>query len=236
MEGLTLSGTAIANRSRWEDEGKNAPSRSSLTKNRGQSQPTSGAVVESRAHFSCFGVVEAGDHGFSFFRRELVTRLRRHACYRLPMFCFFARQTEVRRPPSFPSQSLFRPERRSFSTHASIVIEQRGPLHQHPLPRRAFSGQISATSGHCRHSPAAETQGNALTRVGHLAWCKRRALEYVDAGDLTHAVANMASDLKTHPDTDNPALNGIAMIGMMYVTDDDRAAVQRWMNVFDDRG
>jgi hypothetical protein len=39
----------------------------------------------------------------------------------------------------------------------------------------------------------------ALTRDEHLAWCKRRALEYVDAGDLTHAVASMASDLKTHP-------------------------------------
>jgi hypothetical protein len=35
----------------------------------------------------------------------------------------------------------------------------------------------------------------------------------------------MASDLKTHPDTDNPSLNGLAMIGMMYVTDGDKAAV-----------
>ena len=40
----------------------------------------------------------------------------------------------------------------------------------------------------------------------------------------------MASDLKTHPDTDNPALNGLVMIGMMYVTDGDkgrRAALDR---------
>jgi hypothetical protein len=33
--------------------------------------------------------------------------------------------------------------------------------------------------------------GTALTRDEHLAWCKRRALEYVGAGDLTHAVASM---------------------------------------------
>ena len=59
--------------------------------------------------------------------------------------------------------------------------------------------------------------GSALARDEHLAWCKRRALEYVDTGDLTHAVASMASDLKTHLDTDNPALNGLVMIGMMYV-------------------
>jgi hypothetical protein len=42
----------------------------------------------------------------------------------------------------------------------------------------------------------------------------------------------MASDFKTHPDTDNPALNGLAMIGMMYATDGDRAAVQRWIERF----
>ncbi len=79
---------------------------------------------------------------------------------------------------------------------------------------------------------ASETQWDALTRDEHLAWCKRRALEYVDAGDLAHAVASMASDLKTHPDTDNPALNGLVMIGMMYVTDGDKAAVLRWIERF----
>jgi hypothetical protein len=42
----------------------------------------------------------------------------------------------------------------------------------------------------------------------------------------------MASDLKTHPDTDNPALNGLATIGMMYVTDGDTAAVQRRIERF----
>jgi hypothetical protein len=42
----------------------------------------------------------------------------------------------------------------------------------------------------------------------------------------------MASDLKTHPDTDNPTLNGLAMIGMMYVTDGDRAALQRSIERF----
>jgi hypothetical protein len=76
----------------------------------------------------------------------------------------------------------------------------------------------------------------ALTRDEHLAWCKTRALEYVAAGDLQQAVASMASDLKTHPDTDNPALNGLAMIGIMYVGDGDKAAVQRWANGFDERG
>jgi hypothetical protein len=71
-----------------------------------------------------------------------------------------------------------------------------------------------------------------VTRDEHIAWCKRRALEYVDADNLSHAVASMASDLKTHPDTDNPALNGLAMIGMMYATDGDKVAVQSWIERF----
>jgi hypothetical protein len=77
-----------------------------------------------------------------------------------------------------------------------------------------------------------QRNGGVLTRDEHLAWCKRRALEYVEAGDLMHAVASMASGLKTHPDTHNPALNGLAMIGMMYATDGDRAAVQQWLERF----
>lgn len=39
------------------------------------------------------------------------------------------------------------------------------------------------------------------TRAEHLAWCKRRALEYVDAGDLNQAFASMGSDLGKHPET-----------------------------------
>lgn len=39
------------------------------------------------------------------------------------------------------------------------------------------------------------------TRDEHLVWCKRRALEYVDAGDLSQAFASMGSDLRKHPET-----------------------------------
>jgi hypothetical protein len=40
-----------------------------------------------------------------------------------------------------------------------------------------------------------------MTRQQHLDWCKRRALEYVDAGDLQDAFSSMASDLSKHPET-----------------------------------
>jgi hypothetical protein len=61
---------------------------------------------------------------------------------------------------------------------------------------------------------------------------QKTGLESVGAGELRRAVVGMASDLKKDPDTDNPALNGLAMIGMMYVTDGDRAAVQHWVERF----
>lgn len=41
------------------------------------------------------------------------------------------------------------------------------------------------------------------TREEHLAWCKQRALEYVESGDLQNAYASMASDLNKHPETQN---------------------------------
>lgn len=39
------------------------------------------------------------------------------------------------------------------------------------------------------------------TRDEHLAWCKARALAYVDAGDLPQAFASLGSDLSKHPET-----------------------------------
>ena len=52
------------------------------------------------------------------------------------------------------------------------------------------------------------------TREEHLDFCKRRALKYVDAGDFNQAYTSMASDLGTHPETQNhPGIHlGIMML------------------------
>jgi hypothetical protein len=42
-----------------------------------------------------------------------------------------------------------------------------------------------------------------MTRDEHLAWAKKRALEYLDAGDPSQAFTSMLSDLGKHPDTEN---------------------------------
>ncbi|MBT1509467.1 hypothetical protein KIP88_03035 [Bradyrhizobium sp. SRL28] len=40
-----------------------------------------------------------------------------------------------------------------------------------------------------------------MTRAEHLAWCKRRALEYIDAGELQQGVTSMMCDLFKHDET-----------------------------------
>jgi len=64
----------------------------------------------------------------------------------------------------------------------------------------------------------------------HLAWCKERALEYVDRGDLASAVASMASDLGKHSQVG--ARRELTMLGIMYAAEGDEAGVRRWINGF----
>jgi hypothetical protein len=48
-----------------------------------------------------------------------------------------------------------------------------------------------------------------MDRAEHLQWCKDRAMEYANRGELTEAVASITSDLTKHPETDGHA--GIQM-------------------------
>jgi len=51
-------------------------------------------------------------------------------------------------------------------------------------------------------------------RAEHLAWCKTRALAYVDVGDLPNAFASLMSDLQKHPETKG---HGAGDLGMMLM-------------------
>lgn len=42
-----------------------------------------------------------------------------------------------------------------------------------------------------------------MTGDEHMDWCKRRALEYLDAGDSRQAFTSMMSDLQKHEETRN---------------------------------
>ena len=71
-----------------------------------------------------------------------------------------------------------------------------------------------------------------MNRKEHLAWCKERAVEYADRGEIVNAVASMGSDLSKHPDTkDHPGVKlglMLAMSGNMATPADCR----RWIEGF----
>jgi Tfp pilus assembly protein PilF len=68
------------------------------------------------------------------------------------------------------------------------------------------------------------------TRDEHLEWIKKRALAYLDAGDLASAVASMSKDLQEHPEMGVNAY--MLRLGMMYYDQGNPAAVRRWIEGF----
>jgi uncharacterized membrane-anchored protein len=68
------------------------------------------------------------------------------------------------------------------------------------------------------------------TRDEHLEWCKQRAREYLDAGDLLNAVTSMGSDLDKHPELRcNPYL---LMAGALDAQNGDSRKVREWIEGF----
>jgi hypothetical protein len=54
-----------------------------------------------------------------------------------------------------------------------------------------------------------------MTRAEHIRWCKERAREYLNAGDLQQAIASMMSDLGKHEDTANLASLPLGLFELM---------------------
>jgi hypothetical protein len=70
-----------------------------------------------------------------------------------------------------------------------------------------------------------------MTRAEHLAWCKQRAIEYVDRGDVPMALASMLSDLTKHEETLPLAyLTGLQV--QLSMIDRDPAAARRFIERF----
>jgi hypothetical protein len=67
-------------------------------------------------------------------------------------------------------------------------------------------------------------------RDEHLEWGKERAREYLDAGELSNAVASLGSDLAKHPELKpNPHL---FLLRRMRALDGGPAAVRAWVEDF----
>lgn len=54
-----------------------------------------------------------------------------------------------------------------------------------------------------------------MTREEHMNWCKGRALQYANAGDINNAWGSMVSDLNKHPETEGHAAINLGMMMLM---------------------
>lgn len=54
-----------------------------------------------------------------------------------------------------------------------------------------------------------------MNRSEHVEWCKKRALQYVDAGDVNGAFLSMTSDLRKHEETREHIGIDLGMIQML---------------------
>jgi hypothetical protein len=46
-------------------------------------------------------------------------------------------------------------------------------------------------------------KGEKMERNEHLQWCKDRAMEYINRGEINEAFASFNSDMNKHPETAN---------------------------------
>jgi hypothetical protein len=73
---------------------------------------------------------------------------------------------------------------------------------------------------------------NQLTRAEHLQWCKDRALEYVELGDLETAILSMQSDIKKHPETTLEQSIEVALLQILFSQPRTAANVRHWIQSF----
>jgi putative NIF3 family GTP cyclohydrolase 1 type 2 len=77
-----------------------------------------------------------------------------------------------------------------------------------------------------------ETERPETTRAEHLAWCKGRALKYVERGDLREAYASMASDMGKHPETAGHSALTLGMALLINGHLDSAAEMRRFIEGF----
>lgn len=71
-----------------------------------------------------------------------------------------------------------------------------------------------------------------MTRQEHLNWCKKRAHEYLDRGDIQNAVASMMSDLSKHDETKLSPQSPLNMLGLMVAASSDTHEARRYIDGF----
>ncbi len=67
------------------------------------------------------------------------------------------------------------------------------------------------------------------TREEHLQWCKDRALQYVDSGDLFQAFTSMCSDLTKHDETKDHCGIEMGLLSQLAKCDRNPDQMRDWI-------
>jgi hypothetical protein len=67
-----------------------------------------------------------------------------------------------------------------------------------------------------------------MTRTKHLQWCKDRAIQYLDKGDVAQGMASFTSDMSKHPETNETLQNGLShpIIMQALMTNNSRSCIE----------
>lgn len=76
------------------------------------------------------------------------------------------------------------------------------------------------------------SEAGEMTRDEHMAWCKKRALEYLDRGDVANAVTSMMSDLGKHDETRLSEGSPLNALGMMAIMSGSVSEARRFITGF----
>lgn len=75
-----------------------------------------------------------------------------------------------------------------------------------------------------------------MSEQGHMAWCKARALEYLDRGGpkaAENALGSFASDVRKDASTDNETVRFLIVVdGMRHAAAGDVAGMRRFIEGF----
>lgn len=70
-----------------------------------------------------------------------------------------------------------------------------------------------------------------MTRQEHLQWCKNRALELLNLGDISQAAASFMSDMRKHPETES-GIELVKALIMMELMSPNKESMRRCINGF----
>ncbi len=71
-----------------------------------------------------------------------------------------------------------------------------------------------------------------MTRVEHMNWCKKRALEYLDKGDVSNAITSMMSDMNKHDETNLEPTHVLTLLGLRAAMSGDPQEARRYIEGF----